>query len=91
MNYTHMGNDFVVRWTIFPADPATCFSAAKAMVIGMILRLKEHHMQLPQKFGSYQLVKVKAEPRKKRSWCEQHSLAVVVGVIITSVVGLLAI
>ncbi|XP_048436165.1 LOW QUALITY PROTEIN: aspartic proteinase 36 [Pyrus x bretschneideri] len=88
MNYTNMGNGFVVRWTIFPAEPATCFSAAKAM--GIIVRLKEHHMQLPQKFGSYQLVKVKAEPGKKRSWWEQHSLAVVVGAIVTSAVGLLA-
>ncbi|CAN6721681.1 unnamed protein product [Malus baccata var. baccata] len=88
MNYTNMGNGFVIRWTIFPAEPATCFSAAKAM--GIIMRLKEHHMQLPQKFGSYQLVKVKAEPRNKRSWWEQHSLAVVVGAIVTSAVGLLA-
>ncbi|KAH7524680.1 hypothetical protein FEM48_Zijuj06G0145300 [Ziziphus jujuba var. spinosa] len=30
--------------------------------------LREHRMQLPEKFGGYQLVELKVEPQMKRSW-----------------------
>ncbi|BBG95184.1 Eukaryotic aspartyl protease family protein [Prunus dulcis] len=88
MNYTHTGNNFVIRWAIVPAESANCFSNTKAT--GIIRRLKEHQMHIPQKFGSYQLVKLKVEPQMKRSWWKQHYWAVVVAVIVTSVLGLLA-
>ncbi|ONI33474.1 hypothetical protein PRUPE_1G426800 [Prunus persica] len=88
MNYTHTGNNFVIRWAIVPAESANCFSNTKAT--GIIRRLKEHQMHIPQKFGSYQLVKLKVEPQMKRSWWKQHYWAVAVAVIVTSVLGLLA-
>lgn len=87
-NYTISGNDLLIRWTIFPAESANSFTTAKAM--GIILRLREHQLQLPQKFGSYQLVKLKVEPQIKQSWWEQHSWVVAVGVSVTLVLGLLA-
>ncbi|CAB4266252.1 unnamed protein product [Prunus armeniaca] len=88
MNYTHTGNNFVIRWAIVPAESANCFSNTKAT--GIIRQLKEHQMHIPQKFGSYQLVKLKVEPQMKRSWWKQHYWAVAVAVIVTSVLGLLA-
>ncbi|KAM5565802.1 aspartic proteinase 39 [Rosa sericea] len=87
-NYTISGNDLLIKWTIVPDESANSFTTTKAMNI--IRRLREHQMQLPHKFGSYQLVKLKVEPQIKRSWWEQHSWMVAVGVSVASVLGLLA-
>ncbi|PON54240.1 Aspartic peptidase [Parasponia andersonii] len=82
------GNYSLIRWAVFPAKSSEYFSNTTAM--SMILRLKEHHMQLPEKFGSYQLVELKVEPQMKRSWSKQHHLwTVTIGVIVTLVFGLL--
>ena len=30
------------------------------------MRLKDHHMRLPEKFGGYQLVELKVEPQREQ-------------------------
>lgn len=86
LNFFSEGNHSVIRWAIFPAESATYISNSTAMSI--ILQLKEHRVHLPERFGSYQLVEWKVEPQIKRTWWEQHFWTVVVGVIITLILGL---
>ncbi|KAK6939687.1 Xylanase inhibitor, C-terminal [Dillenia turbinata] len=78
LNFTSKGNESFIRWAIFPAESADYISNATALSI--ILRLKEHHMQLPKSFESYQLLEWTVEPQKERSWWQKHMLAVVIGV-----------
>ncbi|KAL5559133.1 hypothetical protein UlMin_035344 [Ulmus minor] len=87
MSFKVKGNYSLTRWEIFPDESADYFSNTTAMSI--IQRLNEHHMQLPKKFGSYQLVELKVEPQQKQSWWKQHLWAVAVGVLVTLVFGLL--
>ncbi|KAF3446582.1 hypothetical protein FNV43_RR11762 [Rhamnella rubrinervis] len=84
-DFTSQGNNFLIKWNIFPAESADYFSNTSAMTI--ILRLREHHMQLPEKFGSYRLVELKTQPHQKQSWWEQHVWEVTVGVVVTLVFG----
>ncbi|KAI6689090.1 hypothetical protein NL676_025918 [Syzygium grande] len=72
--FTSSGNQFLVEWAIFPADSADYISNTTAMSI--ITRLRDHHVQLPERFGSYQLVEWKIEPQKKRTWWQHNYLAV---------------
>ncbi|GAV84533.1 Asp domain-containing protein [Cephalotus follicularis] len=81
INSTYKGYDYLVRWGIFPAGSANYISNTTALNI--ILRLKEHHMQLPEKFGSYQLVEWNIEPQRKLTWWQQHFVAVIIGAVIT--------
>ncbi|GMN34987.1 hypothetical protein TIFTF001_005021 [Ficus carica] len=87
MNSKVKGNYSLIRWAVFPAESADYFSNTTAMNI--ILRLKEHHLQLPEKFGSYQLVELKVQPQRKQSWWKQHIWTVAVGIIATLFFGLL--
>lgn len=43
----------------FAPDSSVCMQS-------IIMRLRDHHVQLPERFGSYQLVEWKIEPQKKR-------------------------
>ncbi|KAK9269997.1 hypothetical protein L1049_025570 [Liquidambar formosana] len=86
LNFTSKENVSLARWAIFPAESADYISNTTAMSI--ILRLTEHHMQLPGSFGSYQLVEWNVHPQMKKTWWEQHFLAVVVGVAVTLVLTL---
>lgn len=53
MNYTHTGNNFVIRWAIVPAESANCFSNTKAMVIGLLV-LEYIYLQLePFPYANY--------------------------------------
>ncbi|KAI3440382.1 Peptidase A1 domain-containing protein [Psidium guajava] len=74
LNFTSSGNQFLAEWAIFPADSADYISNITA--VNIITRLRDHHVQLPARFGSYQLVEWKIEPQKKRTWWQQHYLAV---------------
>ncbi|TKY70624.1 Aspartic proteinase nepenthesin-2 [Spatholobus suberectus] len=64
MNFSSLGNGSLSGWVITPRPYADVFSNATAM--SMIARLSEHHMQLPDTFGSYKLLTWKAEPPLKR-------------------------
>ncbi|OMO70690.1 Peptidase A1 [Corchorus olitorius] len=63
LNVTLKGNDYLVRWGIFPAASANYLSNTTALSI--ILRLRDHRMQLPERFGNYKLVEWNAEPQRK--------------------------
>ncbi|XVE55808.1 hypothetical protein DITRI_Ditri03aG0186800 [Diplodiscus trichospermus] len=89
LNVTSKGNDYLVRWGIFPAASANYISNTTALSI--ILRLRDHQMQFPERFGNYKLIEWNAEPERKLTWWQHHFLAVVVGVITTLVLGLSAI
>lgn len=88
LNFTASGNDSLIRWAILPAGSAEYFTNATAMSI--IQRLSEHRVQLPDAFGSYQLVEWNIEPLPKQTWWQQHYVVVVVAIIITVVLGLSA-
>ncbi|KAA3466934.1 protein ASPARTIC PROTEASE IN GUARD CELL 1-like [Gossypium australe] len=92
LNVTSKGNDYLVRWGIFPTSSASYISNSTALSI--ILRLRDHRLQFPERFGNYKLVEWNAEPQRKsnnirfilelhRSWWLHHLLAVVLGCIIT--------
>ncbi|XP_021908157.1 uncharacterized protein LOC110822362 [Carica papaya] len=70
LNLTLVGSNSLMKWAIFPPESATYISNVTA--IGIISQLAEHRMQLPEKFGPYQLVKWKIEPPSKRTWWKQH-------------------
>ncbi|XP_057491725.1 aspartic proteinase 36-like [Actinidia eriantha] len=88
LNFTAKGNDSLIRWAILPARSAEYFSNTTAMNI--IARFAEHRVQLPDTFGSYQLVKWKIEPLPKQTWWQQHYMYVVLATIVTLVLGLSA-
>ncbi|KAI8018936.1 Aspartic proteinase-like protein 2 [Camellia lanceoleosa] len=88
LNFTADRNDSLIRWAILPAGSAEYFSNATAM--GIIARLAEHRVRLPDTFGSYQLVDWNIEPRQKQTWWQQHYMVVVVAMIVTLIMGLSA-
>ncbi|KAJ9158968.1 hypothetical protein P3X46_024505 [Hevea brasiliensis] len=88
LKLTSKGNYSLIAWSIVPSGYADHFSNATALSI--ISRVAEHHMQLPDTFGSYQLVQWKIEPPANRAWWKQHYLLVVLAVIITLILGLSA-
>ncbi|KAK9125708.1 hypothetical protein Scep_014554 [Stephania cephalantha] len=85
LNFTDKGNASLTRWAIFPAGSANYISNSTAMSI--ILRLTKHNLHLPGNFGSYQLVEWKIEPPMKRTWWKQHFLAVILGFLVSLILG----
>ncbi|XVF39843.1 hypothetical protein PTKIN_Ptkin01aG0064700 [Pterospermum kingtungense] len=63
LNVTSKGSDYLVRWGIFPVASAHYISNTTALSI--ILRLRDHQIQLPKRFGNYKLVEWNAEPERK--------------------------
>ncbi|XP_044511927.1 aspartic proteinase 36-like isoform X2 [Mangifera indica] len=63
LNISSREDDYLVRWGIYPAESLDYISNTTALSI--ILHLREHHMQFPEKFGSYELVKWSTEPQVK--------------------------
>lgn len=88
LNFTAKGNDSLIRWAILPAASTKYFSNAAAM--GIIARLAEHRVQLPDTFGSYQLFEWNIEPPPKQTWWQQHYMVVVVSIAFALVLGLSA-
>ncbi|GAB4852292.1 hypothetical protein Ancab_016484 [Ancistrocladus abbreviatus] len=78
LNFTSEGNYSLVRWAICPVDSANYITNTKAMSI--ILRLTQHHLQLPGGFGSYRLVELKVEPQTRQ---KEHLLAVLIASFVT--------
>ncbi|KAK1555741.1 hypothetical protein Q3G72_030710 [Acer saccharum] len=82
LNLSSKGSNYFVKWGIFPADSANGISNTTALNI--ILHLREHHMQFPEKFGSYQLLRWNVEPQnKQQTWWRQHIVAVAFGIVFT--------
>ncbi|KAF6142398.1 hypothetical protein GIB67_033825 [Kingdonia uniflora] len=88
LNFTSKGDEYFLRWGIYPAGSSRYIANSTAMSI--IVRLTGRHLKLPDTFGGYQLDnwKLETHPPLKRSWWKQHFLAVVLGVLITMVLGL---
>ncbi|GKU98883.1 hypothetical protein SLEP1_g11818 [Rubroshorea leprosula] len=88
LNFTSEGNTSLIRWAIFPSGSASYFSNNTATSI--ISRLAEHRLQLPDTFGNYQLVRLKAEPPMKQTWWHQHFLVVFLAFIMAMAFALSA-
>ncbi|CAL5071973.1 unnamed protein product [Urochloa decumbens] len=88
MNVTSQGNSTLIRWGIFPAGPDNAMSNTTAM--GIIYRLTQHHVQLPENLGSYQLLEWNVQPLSRRSWFQEHVVSVLVGILLVVLVSLSA-
>ncbi|MQM05159.1 hypothetical protein Taro_037967, partial [Colocasia esculenta] len=66
MNFEGEGNISLIKWGILPSNPSGFISGTAAMFMahsqGIISRLTEHRVHLPENFGSYKLVEWKVEP-----------------------------
>ncbi|KAJ8762492.1 hypothetical protein K2173_007931 [Erythroxylum novogranatense] len=89
LNSTLSGDNYLVRWAIFPAESGDYISKNTAMDI--ILRLMEHRVQLPDRLGSYQLIEWNVEPQRTMTWWQQHVLGVAIGIAAALLVSLLGI
>ncbi|GMH24063.1 hypothetical protein Nepgr_025906 [Nepenthes gracilis] len=78
-------NGSLISWAIFPSGSANYFSNSNAMHI--ISQLVDHHIQLSEPYGNYQIVKWNLQPLVNRTWWQQHYLAVIMGVIAASIIG----
>ncbi|KAJ8769309.1 hypothetical protein K2173_002513 [Erythroxylum novogranatense] len=88
LNLTSKGNDSFLAWALVPSGSSNYVS--KRTALSIIAQVAEHRMQLPEKFGSYQLIQWTIEP-PNRIWRQQpHKLVVLVLVIVTLILGLLA-
>lgn len=86
VDFTFKANFSLIKWAIFPDESADYISNTTAMTI--IQRLREHRLQLPKKFGSYQLVEVNVKPPVKLTRWQQKYWGVAVGVLVTLVFAL---
>lgn len=89
MNVTAQGNSTLIRWDIFPAGSSNSMSNATAMDI--IYRLTQHHVQLPEHLGSYQLLEWNVQqPLSRRSWLQEHVVSILVGILLAILLSLSA-
>ncbi|KAG0545633.1 hypothetical protein BDA96_02G378400 [Sorghum bicolor] len=88
MNITSQGNSTLIRWGIFPAESDNAMSNATAM--GIIYRLTQHHVQLPENLGSYQLLEWNVQPLPRRSWFQEHVVSILLGILLVVLVTLSA-
>ncbi|XP_039015457.1 protein ASPARTIC PROTEASE IN GUARD CELL 2-like [Hibiscus syriacus] len=88
LNVTSKGNEYLVRWGIFPASSDNYIANSTALVLPLLrytyLRVEIQCfpsicLQFPERFGNYNLVEWNAEPQRKSSWFRHHVLAVVLG------------
>ncbi|KAK4770976.1 hypothetical protein SAY87_031508 [Trapa incisa] len=88
LNFTQKGNYFFLTCAISPAKFKK--NIPDSMVMSIILRLRDHKVQFPQRFGSYKLVKWSTQIAKKQTWWHQHLLAVVISATIVVFLSLLS-
>ncbi|XP_031102984.1 aspartic proteinase nepenthesin-1-like [Ipomoea triloba] len=88
VNFSSTANDSLIKLTIFPEKPARYMQNATAME--MVSRLAEHHVHLPDNFGSYELVGWRIEPPPKRTWWQENNLAIVAALVAVVILGLSA-
>lgn len=75
-NFTSITNGTLINCVISPSG-SDFISNTTAM--GIISRLTEHRVRLPENYGNYQLVEWKVEPPSRRSWWHRHLLGVILG------------
>uniref|UniRef100_A0A0E0LMX0 Peptidase A1 domain-containing protein n=1 Tax=Oryza punctata TaxID=4537 RepID=A0A0E0LMX0_ORYPU len=88
MDVTSQGNSTLIRWGIFPAGPSDSMSNTTAM--GIIYRLTQHHVQLPENLGSYQLLEWNVQPLSRRSWFRDHVVSILLGILLVVLLTLSA-
>ncbi|KAK3125565.1 hypothetical protein QOZ80_7BG0606660 [Eleusine coracana subsp. coracana] len=88
MNVTSQGNSTLIRWGIFPAGSDNAMSNSTAM--GIISRLTQHQVQLPENLGSYQLLEWNVQPLPRRSWFQEHVVSILLGILIVILITLSA-
>lgn len=88
LNFTSEGNKSRILWAFLP--PGSDNSISNATAISIISQIAEHRIQLPNTLGNYQLVQWKAEPSVKRTWWQQHHIAVILGFIFVIVLAVSA-
>uniref|UniRef100_A0A1J3JDG9 Aspartic proteinase-like protein 2 n=1 Tax=Noccaea caerulescens TaxID=107243 RepID=A0A1J3JDG9_NOCCA len=84
LSISSSGNEYRLKWGIFPPQSSEYISNKTASNI--MLLLKENRLRLPGQFGSYKLLEWKAEQKRKQSWWEKHLVGVVAGVMISLLV-----
>ncbi|KAG8099479.1 hypothetical protein GUJ93_ZPchr0013g35632 [Zizania palustris] len=88
MNVTSQGNSTLIRWGIFPAGSSNSMSNATAM--GIIYRLTQRHVQLPENLGSYKLLEWNVQPLSRRSWFRDHVVSILLGILLVVLLTLSA-
>lgn len=88
MNVTSQGNSTLIKWGIFPAGHSNSMTNTTAM--GIIYRLTQHHVQLPENLGSYQLLEWNVQPLSKRSWFRDHVVSILLGILLVVLLTLSA-
>uniref|UniRef100_A0A1J3DW50 Aspartic proteinase-like protein 2 n=1 Tax=Noccaea caerulescens TaxID=107243 RepID=A0A1J3DW50_NOCCA len=84
LSISSSGNEYRLKWGIFPPQSSEYISNKTASNI--MLLLKENRLRLPGQFGSYKLLEWKAEQKRKQSWWEKHLVGVGAGVMISLLV-----
>lgn len=84
-NFTVIKNGTLIKCAILPSGSGFI---SNATAMGIISRLTEHRVRLPENFGSYKLLQWKVEPPSRRSWLRRHSLGVIVGSLAFAALGI---
>ncbi|XP_065876070.1 aspartic proteinase 36-like [Euphorbia lathyris] len=80
LNLTSKGNDSIIEWDMVPSGSANYMPNNTALKV--ISRVTEHQMQLPDRFGNYELLHWKIDPPRKLTWWQQHILVVGLTIIV---------
>ncbi|CAH9145199.1 unnamed protein product [Cuscuta epithymum] len=89
VNLSSTGNESLIQLDVYPEKPAYYMQNVNATEF--ISRLSEHRLQLPDKFGSYELVGWNVEiPPKRTGWHKNSSMAVVFAFAAIAILGLSA-
>ncbi|CAH9073613.1 unnamed protein product [Cuscuta epithymum] len=89
VNLSSTGNESLIQLDVYPEKPAYYMQNVNATEF--ISRLSEHRLQLPDKFGSYELVGWNVEiPPKRTGWHQNSSMAVVFAFAAIAILGLSA-
>ncbi|KAJ6822076.1 aspartic proteinase CDR1-like [Iris pallida] len=78
MNFTSIDDGTLIRCVILPSGSDFISNPTAE---GIISRLTEHRVQLPENFGNYKLIEWNVEPPSRRSWWHRHLLGVLLGIV----------
>ncbi|XP_022985603.1 aspartic proteinase nepenthesin-1-like [Cucurbita maxima] len=89
LNFTMRGNHSLIQLAILPNGSSEFFSHATATTI--ISLIVEHHMKLPPRYGSYQVIRWNVEPLMDRSLWKRLYVLVGLAIMVTLILGLSAV
>ncbi|XP_018680544.2 aspartic proteinase 36-like [Musa acuminata AAA Group] len=82
INIASKGKSTMLRLAIFPAASSGFFSDTTVMDI--VSFLSEHRVQLPENFGSYQVVRWNFERPSRSTWWEWRTMLLLVGILLAA-------